>query len=332
MQHILRFRKSRSLALPFLLVIFLTSCKSSFRISVVSPPSVLLSEQTNKIILVNNVSNDNSPDKLLLQVLQGQVLNGNVAAAEQCIIGLNRSLEDSRYLQSSTINPIVLRVGNEINWFRVDSLCEAQGAHAVIEIETFQSQAPVGGTIAANATGQTRSPLRGWGFFNFYVPATREYLHRLEVGEIYYMPVSGNTNPLAILNDAMRKREMYGHLGRSVGYRAGQMFYPHWIWVGRQYYNKGSAALRRSKRPIRFGNWNIAEQILLNEINSRSNKAAGRAKYNLALVYEGQGRLEEAILMAERAAFENGTRLAFDYINVLKRRLNAQPRVILLQD
>jgi tetratricopeptide (TPR) repeat protein len=146
------------------------------------------------------------------------------------------------------------------------------------------------------------------------------------------MPISGNTNPLAILNDMMRKRELYGHLGRSIGYSAGTLFYPHWIWVGRRFYNKGSSALRRAKRPIRNGNWNVAEQIMLNEIKSRSNKASGRAKYNLALVYEGQGRIEEAIAMAERAAAENGTRLSFDYINVLKRRLNAQPRIVLMQD
>ncbi len=76
----------------------------------------------------------------------------------------------------------------------------------------------------------------------------------------------------------------------------------------------------------------MAEKILLQEINSPSNKVVGRAKYNLALVYEGQGRIEEAILMAERAALENGTRLAYNYINVLKRRLNEQPRIVLLQD
>jgi hypothetical protein len=36
--------------------------------------------------------------------------------------------------------------------------------------------------------------------------------------------------------------------------------------------------------------------------------------------------------MAERAALENGNRLAYDYINVLKFRRDAQPRIILVQD
>jgi len=318
--------------LLFFTSILFVSCKSSFRISVVSPPAVQLNEETTRIVIINNVTHDNSPDKLITQALQGQPVNGNIAAAEQAVIGLVRSFDDSRYLKGLVMNPISVRNQREINWLRLDSICVANQAHAVIEIETFQSQAPVGGTVLANATGQRTSPLRGWGYFNFYIPSTKEHLFRLEVGEVYNMPIAGNSNPMAILNDMMRKRELYGHLGRSVGYSAGRLFYPHWVWVGRTYYNKGSARLRRSKRPIRHGNWNIAEQILLQEINSRSNKSAGRAKYNLALVYEGQGRLEDALFMAERAAAENGTRLAFNYINILRRRLNEQPRIVLMQD
>jgi tetratricopeptide (TPR) repeat protein len=320
----------------FLILIVLgivfSSCKTSFRISVVSPPAVQLSPETVKILIINNVTHDNSPDKLILQALQGQPINGNVMASEQCVIGLSRSFNDSRYLNGLAINPIVLRNEKEINWIRIDSLCMAHGAHAILEIESFQSQAPVGGTVLANATGQISSPLRGWGYFNLFVPATREHLYKLEVGEVYNMPISGNVNPILILNDMMRKRELYGHLGRSVGYSAGLLFYPHWVWVGRSYFNKGHALLRRAKRPIRFGNWQVAEQILTLAINNPKNKVAGRAKHNMALVYEGQGRLEEAIAMAERAVVENGNRLAPNYISILRRRINAQPRIVLLQD
>ena len=328
-------KKAIKLTLYFTLMIFLlvgSSCKTRFRISVTVPPAILLNEETRKILLVNNVTQDNSPDKLITQALHGQAINGNVAAAEQSIIGLIRSFNDSRFLQGQAINPISIRNKKEINWLRIDSLCVVHQADAIIEIETFESDAPIGGTILANAAGQRSSPLRGWGYFNVYIPATREHLYRLEVGEVFNMPIGGNTNPIVLLNDMMRKREMYGQLGNRVGYSAGMMFYPNWIWVGRTYYNKGSAVLRRAKRPIRNGNWNIAEQILLLGIDSRNNKASGRSKYNLALVYEGQGRLEDAIFMAERAAAENGTRLAFDYINILRRRLHAQPRIVLEQD
>jgi tetratricopeptide (TPR) repeat protein len=319
----------------FSILLFLvvgSACKTNFRISVTRPPAILLHESTTRILIINNVTHENSPDKLLTQALQGQQYNGNLMASERAVLGLIRSLDDSRYLKGIAANPIQLRNGKEINWQRVDSLCEVLGTHAIIEIEQFDSQAPVGGTVLANATGQTTSPLRGWAWSNVYIAGTHEHIDRLEVGEVYNMPISGSTNPLLLFNDMLRKRELYGHLGQSVGYRIGMMFYSNWIWVNRTFYNKGSMQLRRARRPIRFGNWDLAEKILLQEINSPNNKAAGRAKYNLALVYEGQGRIEEAIAMAERAALENGTRLAYNYINILKFRLNEQPRIVLLQD
>ncbi len=311
---------------------FLSSCKTSFRISVVNPPDIQLNENTTRLLIVNNVTHDNSPDQLLGQILKGQQYNGNVMASERAVIGLIRSFDDSQRLKGIACNPIQLREGQVINWYRVDSLCAALNADGIVEIETFDSSAPVGGTVLANATGQRTSPLHGWSFSNIYVAGTHEHVDRLKVGEVYNMPITGGLDPISMLNDVMRKRELYGHLGQSVGYRMGRMYYAHWSWVNRTYYNKGSQNLRRAKGLIRTGNWSLAEQILLQEINSPKNKVAGRAKYNLALVYEGQGRLEEALLMAEKAALENGIRLSYNYINVLKRRMESRPRIVLIQD
>lgn len=314
------------------LALMISSCKTSFRISVMTPPPILLNDATSHLLIVNNVTDDNSPDKLIAQVLQGQQYNGNVMAAEQTVTGIMRSLDDAQYLKGVAGNPIVIRDGKSINWERIDSLCGATGTHAIIEIESFESQAPVGGTVLANATGQTTSPLRGWAFINLYIAGTHEHVDRLDIGEVYNMPITGGLNPLGMLNDMVRKRELYGHLGRSIGYRIGGLFYSNWIWVRREFYNKGNRVLRQAKPLIRNGNWNLAERQLEFGINSPKNKVAGRSKYNMALVYEGQGRIDEAIAMAERAALENGTKLAYNYINVLKRRQQMRSNIIMQRD
>ncbi len=310
----------------------LTGCKTSFRISVTTPAPILLDDSTTKLLIVNNVTENNSPDALLKQVLQGQQYNGNVIAAEQSVTGIIRSLDDSRYLKGVIASPIQLRDNKQINWIRVDSICQAQGTHGIIEIETFESQAPVGGTIVANATGQRNSPLRGWAYINIYIANSHQHVDRLDIHEVYNIPISGNTNPLNLLSDALRKREYYGHLGNSIGYRIGSLFYSKWVWVNREFYNKGSRTLKMAKPLIRNGNWDLAERQLEPGIDSPKNKVAGRSKYNMALVYEGQGRLKEAIAMAERAALENGTKLAYNYINVLKRRVNQQSAIVLIKD
>jgi len=329
---ILNMKKKLLFILIIPVSLILTGCKTSFRITVMTPAPILLDDNTTKLLIVNNVTEDNSPDALLKQVLQGQQYNGNVIAAEQSVTGMIRSLDDSRYLKGVMTSPIKLRDEKQINWTRVDSICAASGTHGIIEIETFDSQAPVGGTILANATGQTNSPLRGWAYINIYIANSHQHVDRLDIHEVYNIPISGNTNPLNLLSDALRKREFYGHLGNSIGYRIGSLFYSNWVWVNREYYNKGSRTLKMSKQLIRSGNWDLAERQLEPGINSPKNKVAGRSKYNMALVYEAQGRLNEAIAMAERAALENGTKLAYNYINVLKRRTNQQSAIVLIKD
>jgi hypothetical protein len=326
-------RATLYISLFFLLVFVTSSCKTSFRISVRRPPAVQLDEHVKTFLILNNVTESNSPDKLLQQVLQGQQYNGNVVAAERSVQGVMRSLEDSRWYKGIALDPVVLRNENQsINWARVDSLAAALGADGIIEIENFDSQAPVGGTIVANVVGQTSIPLRGSAYVNVYIAKSHLHLDRLDFHEVYNIPISGTINPLNMINDVIRKREYYHQIGYSIGYRIGGLFYSNWVWVDRTYYNKGSRELRMAKRLIRFGNWDLAEKQLAPALNSYKNKVAGRAKYNTALVLEGQGRLEEALAMAERAAFENGTKLAYNYINVLKRRMNEQPQIYLIKD
>jgi hypothetical protein len=320
-------------SLILLAAIILASCKTSFRISVRRPPAIQLDENVKTFLILNNVTEQNSPDKLLQQVLQGQQYNGNVIAAERSVQGIMRSLEDSRWYKGVALSPVKLRNADlSINWSRVDSVAAAMGAEGIIEIESFDTQAPVGGTVLANATGQTRIPLRGSAYVNVYIAQSHLHLDRLDLHEVYNIPISGTINPLYMINDVIRKREYYHHLGNSIGYRIGGLFYSNWIWVNRTYYNKGSRELRMAKRLIHFGNWELAEKQLASAVNSHKNKVAGRAKYNTALVLEGQGRLEDAVAMAERAAFENGTKLAYNYINVLKRRMNEQPQIYLIKD
>jgi hypothetical protein len=315
------------------LVVFITSCKTSFRISVRRPPAVQLDESVQTFLILNNVTEQNSPDKLLQQVLQGQQYNGNVVAAERSVQGIMRSLEDSRWYKGVSLSPVQLRNHDlSINWAKVDSVAAAMGADGIIEIESFDSQAPVGGTVLANATGQTRVPLRGSAYVNVYIAQSHLHLDRLDFHEVYNIPISGTINPLNMINDVIRKREYYHHLGQNIGYRIGGLFYSNWVWVNRTYYNKGSRELRMAKRLIHFGNWDLAEKQLANAVNSHKNKVAGRAKYNTALALEGQGRLDDALAMAERAAFENGTKLAYNYINILKRRMNEQPQIYLIKD
>lgn len=304
------------------LVFSLVSCMNSFRITVQNPPLIQLPDSVNRITVINNVNAENSPEKATLGKQIQQALNGNVVAAEHCEGGIARGINESNRLQASAFPSISChKLDKSIDWALLDSIAALQQSQVIVEIDHFVTDSPLGGTVVANATAQTRHPIYGSAFVHVYYPAKETFIEGFQMDGVYYMPISGNVNPLSMLMDMARKQQYFRALGFDIGYRIGTAFYSPWQWVGRQYYTRGSRQIRAARRLIRYGNWSMAEEMLLPETNNSKRKVAGRAKYNLALVYEGQGRLEEAIQMCNRSMVENGNRKAPLNGQILQDRL-----------
>ena len=315
----------RLFILAFTFLIFFNSCsKRSFRISVTRPAEIAVPEGVQSFVIINNVTEANSPDQLLRQAAEGRQPNGNVIASEQVVTGLLRAFDNSGFYQGIVIASSALRNTETlaINWSKLDSICAVNDAEGIIEIAYFESQAPVGGVVLGNVLGSRNHPIRGSAFVNIYLPSYRSNLDRLDMNEVFNMPIAGNINPLNILNDVMRKREYYGALGNSIGTKIGMWLSPSWTWVNRTYFKKGSREIRMANNLIRRGHWQLAEKQLESVLNHPKRKTRGRAMYNMAIVYEGQGRLSNAIEMAEKSAFEAQIRPAYTYINTLKNRQN----------
>jgi hypothetical protein len=301
--------------------ITLVSCKTSFRISVLNPAQIRLPEELTKVGVINNVNDRNSPEKILGNVLTGQ-MNGNTMAAERAVAGVLRAIEDSGYLTGEVIEgEHELRLSSgEINWEYLEQIRTDRGIEVIVEMAELRTTSPLAQTAVSAATGQRTERIEGNLDFNYYIIPTKEKHENYWINRSYRIPVNQGQNVAVILNDMRRKQEHYRALGFNLGYGGGRLIYHHWIWVNRQYYNKGSGNLRRAKRMIRYGNWDIAEQQLLPDFDHRSRKVRGRTLYNLALVKEGQGDLDAAISYAEKASIALGNKLANDYLRTLKFR------------
>jgi hypothetical protein len=305
----------------FSLVCFCIGCKTSFRISVMNPAFISLPEEVTKIGVVNHVNDQNSPEKVLGNILTGQQ-NGNVMASERAVSGVLRAIDDSGYLTGEVIeNSVEMRTSDgEINWDFLDRLREERGIGAIVEMAELRTTSPVGQAIITNASGRRTARIEGNLDFNYYIIPSREKHEGYWVRRFYSIHMNQTQSIIGVMDDMRRKQEHYRALGWNLGYGGGRLIYHHWIWVNRKYYNKGSGNLRRSKRMIRAGNWNIAEQQLLPDFDHRSRKVRGRTLYNLALVREGQGDLDGAIDFAEKAAITLGNKLANEYLQTLRFR------------
>lgn len=313
----------QKLLLIGLIALLSIGCKTRFRITVKEPAVIDLPNNARSFGIVNAVNEENSPEqKIAGAVLGTEQINGNVEAAERAVEGALRALGKSNSLQG-TKAPQVQDVYNNdgsINWKMLDSIAEKEGFDGFIELSKMETQSPVGGTVLANATGQNNMRLDGSMYVNTYIVKDHVAIEQFKVFHRYNIPTSGSTSLINILNDSKRKTEYFKALGFQLGYEAAALLYPNWVWVNRTFFNKGSRILRRSKPMIQEGNWDIAEEQLTMGLNAKSERVRGRVLYNLALVNEGQGELDQAIKYAKESALVCGNKLANDYLRILKDR------------
>ncbi|XOV67349.1 MAG: DUF6340 family protein [Fluviicola sp.] len=303
-------------------ILMISSCKNSYRITVKEPAIIPLPSETKVIGVINNVTDINSPQKPVAAILNSAELNGNVAAAERAVDGVLRALTNSRDMrgESFEIDSSHFDSNGNLDWDILDSIANERGIDGFVELNEIRTVSPVGGAIVANATGQNRYRLTGTVFMNVHVVATGENFERFSATRTYNIPTSGSTNIIDLMNDLQRRREFYRALGFQLGFEVGSMIYPNWVWVGRKYFTRGTPAIRNARHMLREGNWDLAEKTLLQDEEYHKRNKRARVLFNLALANEGQGELDNAILFAERAAMEGGSKIASEYLRTLRNR------------
>lgn len=302
-----------------LLPVLLASCMTSFRISVQKPAAVDFPNDVEKVAYVENSAFHikTTADKVD-QMLSGDLLDQQKLATQQIPVGMSNSFTNGNWIAEEVPAQSINNEDGSPNWTAMDSIFARTNSQALIVVEQFKSKSNLGGVVGSAATG-TRSYLYGEAMISAYCK-NRQIIQNYWVGEYYYIPTSGSLDPAALLNDALRKREYYKHLGYATGYKAAALFYPVWVWAPRDYYNKGSKGLRQAKPMIHKGNWDLAEKKLLSMLDDRKHKVRGRAHFNLGLVYEGQGRIDDAIEMIEKAALDYNIKKANSYLQTLRKR------------
>ena len=306
----------------FLVFIFIFSgCKTSFRISVKEPAVIKISDEVKSFAVVNNVNSTNSAEEVIGSILQGEHFKGNIVASEGSVDGVLRALDNSNLLKGTVFTSDSLHLtSSAVNWEYLERVANDKELDGFIEIAAVKTVAPVGGSIVASAQGKSNTNISGTAYINYYAVNERVSHERVAVKYNYKIPVSGNVSVFDILNDAVRRKEYYRALGFELGYKAGKLIYPNWVWVNRKYYTRGSKELKQAKPMIAKGNWDIAEKQLIYGLEAGSKKELARTYFNLALVKEGQGDVDKAIEYAETAALEYGDKLANEYLVQLRKR------------
>ena len=333
-------------ALFILAVGSLFSCKTTqVSVEVLKPAQITIPAQIKSIAVING-STPSKRDRVrnvMEGIITGEVPFVDKHAAEQCITGVVNRLQGSPRFKSAVLTGIQIKgTGTRqfpapLDWDYVDEICRNSNVDAIAVLEVFDSN---------NMYSQTeREAKRKEG--DKEIKYTEYVAHldvEIEAGWRIYYPEKQQIIDQNIYDDGREwsnasntpKKAQAGlpSLESAVsdaGYYAGQQYAvrisPLWMWVSRQYYNKGNTDFEQATRRAKVNDWKGAAELWQKHINSADPKIAGYANYNMALACEMEGDLESALDWAQKSYVNCNNKSARYYVNILKQRINDQVRL-----
>jgi hypothetical protein len=220
-----------------------------------------------------------------------------------------------------------------MSWDTVEKICGENHVDVLFSLELFDAGSTVGlnvanvanlangANVAAIATLALGSNVKtqvktGW---RIYDPATRSVLDQYF---IYRDLTFQGANILATGSALLGQKEAVIKAGNHAGEAYASRIIPYSLRVSRFYFIRGDGSFVVAKRMAQAGDWDQAGKLWRNETSNPSQKIAGRACYNTAIISEINGDLNGALQWAKKAYEVYRTPYALQYVNILQTRLN----------
>ena len=284
----------------------------------------LASEETRKINVLDEVLSAEGPE------LDKQ-------GAQESITGLKDQLmTNDRFSQVLLLDDLPLTTTgagvfpSALPWDVVEKICKANEVDAIFSLEIFDTDTKVN---YSNVPVTVKTPLgnipalehhavmtthvkTGW---RIYDPSSKIILDEHSIAKGLTFTGKG-INPVVAAAGLIGRKDAVKQTANNVGHEYASSILPIWVRVQREYYVKGSDSFVIAKRKAQTGNWDDAAALWKKETASSKSSVAGSACYNMAIINEINGDLEEAISWAQKAYEDYNNKLALDYVRILKNR------------
>jgi tetratricopeptide (TPR) repeat protein len=324
------------------LAAYLIGCSPTNKLtmSVMEPAPVTLPPDIDEIGIINR-SQPTDTSRILEKIDQVFSVEGkklDEEGARESVNGLSEELnknpkfEEVKILGSAKLeNPGFGVFPGPVSWEKIDEICNKHQLDGLFSLEFYDTdsridysakkvkvQAPLGLEVPAlehhasiNTTIKT-----GW---RIYDNIGRNIIDEYVITENVTTAGKG-VNPAKAAAAITGRKEAVNQISNNIGQSYAESILPYKIRVKREYYVKGNDNFEIAKRRAQTGNWNGAAEIWEKETENPDPKIAGRAFYNMAIINEINGNLDEAIEWARKSYEDFGTKLALEYLNILKNR------------
>ncbi|MBS1600370.1 MAG: tetratricopeptide repeat protein [Bacteroidetes bacterium] len=327
--------------LPIILIIFaFCSCRSTelVYISVLKHAPVTMPPYIKSVGVVNRTmaSDQTKIVDVVDKVFSLEGANLDKDGAQASITGLtDELLKNNRFTEVKTLKTD-LRTNTPglfptpLSWDVVEKICKENNTDAIFALELFDTDTKI--AYSANSTTITTglgnvpgiehhatmvtNIKTGW---RIYDPVNKNILDEYPLSRSISFSSKG-INPAVAASGLIGRKDAVKQVGTEAGQNYAYRIVPYWIRVSRDYFVRGSDNFRIGRRKAQTGNWTEAATYWEKETNNPSPKVAGRACYNMAIINEINGNLDQAIQWAQKAYENYNNKLGLRYVKILNGR------------
>jgi hypothetical protein len=330
------------LIIPFIL---LSGCSSTNLVfmTITNPAPVSIPSSTRDIGLVKRCKPTDS-NKTFNKIHQMTTLETEAILREgsdQAISGLKEALlENQRFDNVILMDSIQLTspgsgiFPSPLPWETVEKICSENKFSVLFSLEMFDTELLItpmslptsisNPSDILNTLHRVRMTTLVKVGYRIYYPTSRVILDQFITTKSLEFNASG-ANPILAIEALVGRKEAIKQTANQAGRLYALRILPVNLRVSRDYFVRGkTSSFKVAKRRAQSGNWDGAAEIWLRETNSSKRKTAGRACYNMAIINEINGNLDEAIKWSQRSYEDYRVKLALQYLNILRYRKNQQ--------
>jgi nucleoside diphosphate kinase len=317
-------------------------CSSTNTVTMsVQQPAVVSIPSTMKNVGVIDRSLTKDEGGVLQRIDQVMSVKGSELDKKGALAGINGLVEElskNNRLQSvkkldveQLENPAYGVLPAPLAWDKISEICEEHDLDGLFSLEFYDTDTnidystnrvtidgPLGLEIPAlehHATVQTTIKT-GW---RIYDNNGRNLIDEFVAAETVTTSGKG-VNPVEAINAITGRTEAVQTISGNIGRSYAQSILPYWTRVRRDYYVRGSDNFKVAKRRAQTGNWDGAAELWYAETGNSRAKIAGRAHYNMGIINEIEGDLDEAIEWVRIAYEDYGDKRALRYLRTLQDR------------
>lgn len=325
---------------------FFACSTTNINLLILKPADITVDRNIKSMVIVNRTLPESKGANIIEGIFTGEAIGQDRRAADEALRGLFIRLNEVQKFQVVHADERFVGSGSghsfpqPFSWKDVETLCNQYRTDAVLALETFDTDASLfnttrnvnqkdskGNTFVQTLFRTTVNVKVALGF-RLYYPASKtiydqqQYTFNKSWWNEGKSAIEANraliSTPDAIMQTANYAGDMYA-----------KKINPYYINVGRMYFKKanGDINMKTAGRYARMHNWTEAVKNWNNAIKySKNPKVLKRGFYNIALVYEIEGNLEEALKLVEKS-YAMGNKKALRYSQVLRNRIYDQQRL-----